>query len=79
MWLVMANYAVTDQASITVMVDHVDRGLDLDDNEILEVAVALLTRPHKQVRFNLEVFHWDESADNADSYGAAAVILVELP
>lgn len=79
MWLVMANYTITEQASVTLMVDHVDRGLDLDDNEILEVAAALLTRPHKQVRLNFEVFHWDESADNADSYGAAAVILVELP
>jgi hypothetical protein len=79
MWLVMANYALTDRTSLTVMVDSVDRGMDLDDNEILEVAVALLTRPHRQVRFNVEVFHWDESGDNADSYGAAAVLLVELP
>jgi hypothetical protein len=38
-----------------------------------------MTRPHKQVRLNFEVFHWDESAADADSYGAAAVILVELP
>lgn len=79
MWLVMANYQVTDAVSLTVMVDSVDRGLDLDDNEILEVAFAVLTRPHKQVRLNFEVFHWDESAPNADAYGAAAVLLVELP
>lgn len=79
MWLVMANYAFTDKISLTAMVDHVDRGMDLPDNEILEVALALLTRPHKRVQLNLEVFHWDESAANADSYGAAAVILVALP
>jgi hypothetical protein len=79
MWLVMANYAVTDSISLTAMVDHVDRGLDLPDNEILEVAFAVLTKPHKQVRLNFEIFHWDESAPDADSYGAAAVILLELP
>lgn len=79
MWLVMANYQVTDHVSLTAIVDSVDRGLDADDNEILEVAFAVLTRPHKQVRLNFEVFHWDESADDADAYGAAAVLLVELP
>ena len=79
MWLVMANYAFTDKVSVTAMVDRVDRGMDLPNNEILEVAFAVLTRPHQQVRLNFEVFHWDESAANADSFGAAAVILVELP
>lgn len=79
MWLVMANYSLTDDVSLTLMVDSVDRGLDQDDNEILEVAFAVLTRPHKQVQLNFEVFHWDESAPNADAYGAAAVLLVELP
>lgn len=79
MWLVMANYTITDKVSLTAMVDHVDRGMDLPNNEILEVALAVLTRPRKQVRLNFEVFHWDESAANADSYGAAAVLLVELP
>ena len=79
MWLVMANYAFTDKVSVTAMVDRVDRGMDLPNNEIFEVAFAVLTRPHQQVRLNFEVFHWDESAANADSFGAAAVILVELP
>jgi len=79
MWLVMANYSVTDNVSLTLMVDHVDRGLDLDDNEVLEIAFAVLTKPHKQVQLNFEVFHWDESAANADAYGAAAVLLVKLP
>ena len=79
MWLVMANYSITDEVSLTLMVDRVDRGLDLDNNEILEVAVAVLTKPHKQVQLNFEVFHWDESAPNADAYGAAAVLLVMLP
>jgi hypothetical protein len=79
MWLVMANYSFSDDLSLTVMVDSVDRGRDLDDNEIFEVAVALLTRPHRQVQLNFEVFHWDESAHNADAYGAAAVLLVQLP
>lgn len=79
MWLVMANYSITNDVSLTLMVDRVDRGLDLDNNEILEVAVAVLTKPHKQVQLNFEVFHWDESAANADAYGAAAVLLVMLP
>ncbi len=79
MWLVMANYAINDRVSITAMVDRVDRGMDLPDNEILEVALAVLTQPHKQVQLNFEVFHWDESGDDADSYGAAAVILIALP
>lgn len=79
MWLVMANYTITDSVSVTAMVDSVDRGLDLDDNEIFEVAVAVLTKPHKQVQLNFEIFHWDEGAPNADAYGAAAVLLVMLP
>lgn len=79
MWLVMANYSITDDVSLTLMVDSVDRGLDQDDNEIFEVAFAVLTKPHKQAQLNFEVFHWDESAPNADAYGAAAVLLIELP
>jgi hypothetical protein len=78
-WLAMVNYAFTDKVSITAMVDHVDRGMDLPNNEILEVALAVLTKPHKQVRLNFEVFQWKESASDADIYGAAAVILLELP
>jgi hypothetical protein len=78
--LAMANYTfMPDRASLTVMVDYVERGFATDDNEIWEYAVALLTTPHRQVRFNLEVYYWDESAPDADSYGAAAVILVALP
>jgi hypothetical protein len=76
----MVNYAFAPgKASITAMVDYVERGFAADDNELWEYAVALLTTPHKQVRLNLEVFVWDETADGADSYGGSAVILVALP
>ena len=79
MFLGMANYAFTPELSLTAMVDSVDRGRRLPDNGVIEYAVAVLTRPHKQVRLNAEVFLWDESARNADAYGVAAVLLVELP
>ncbi len=77
--LAMANYAFDPELSATLMVDYVDRGFSAGDNEVLETAVALLTRPHPQVRFNSEIFYWSESADRADSYGLAAVALVSLP
>lgn len=77
--LVMANYAFSDELSTTVMVDYVERGFEAKDNEVLETAIALLGRPHPQVRINGEVFYWNERADRADSYGAAAVINVQLP
>lgn len=79
MFLGMANYAFTPEISVTAMVDSVDRGRRLPDNGLIEYALALLTRPHRQARLNLEVFLWDESAKNADAYGVAAVLLVELP
>jgi hypothetical protein len=75
----MANYAVTPTVSATLMVDWVERGFSKDGNEILETAVAILTRPHPQVRFNAEVFYWDERAGRADAWGGAAVLLVAMP
>ena len=77
--LAMANYAFTPEVSTTVMVDYVERGFAASDNEILETAVAILTRPHHLIRLNAEVFYWSESAENADSYGAAAVALISVP
>ena len=77
--LAMANYAFTQEVSTTVMVDYVDRGFAASENEILETAVAVLTRPHQRVRLNAEMFYWAESAQNADSYGAAAVALISVP
>ncbi len=77
--LVMANYAFTPDISGTVMVDGVDRGTHVDHNEVLEVAVALLTKPAPQVLFNSELFYWAETADQADQWGAAAVLAVLLP
>ena len=76
--LAMANYAFTQEVSSTVMVDHVDRGFAASENEIVETA-AVLNRPHQRVRLNAEVFYWAESAQNADSYGAAAVALISVP
>lgn len=77
--LVMANYAFTPEVSGTVMVDWVDRGINVDNNEVLEAAVALLTRPDRQVVFNSEIFYWSETADQADAWGAAAVVAVIIP
>jgi hypothetical protein len=78
--LAMANYAITPgKMSVTVMVDYVERGFAADDNEIWEYAVALLTKPHRQVRLNLETYYWAETGERADSYGAGAVLLVALP
>jgi|GEM_PF-5599746 len=78
--LAMANYTfLPGTASLTVMLDYVERGFAAKDNEIMEYAVAILTRPHPQVRLNAEVFYWDEAAANADSFGAAAVVLMKLP
>ena len=77
--LAMANYRFIPEVSATVMVDYVERGFAAADNEILETAVAVLTRPHELVRLNAEVFYWAESAANADSYGVAAVALVAVP
>ena len=56
-----------------------NRGRDLDDNEVLEYALAVLTRPGGHARLNTEVFYWNESADQADAYGAAAVLQLSLP
>jgi len=62
----MANYTfLPGTASLTVMLDYVERGFAAKDNEIMEYAVAILTRPHPQVRLNAEVFYWDEAAANA--------------
>ena len=77
--LAMANYAFTPTISTTVMIDYVERGYSASDNEMIEYAVALLTRPRPQVRLNIEASYWDEKADRADSVGAAAVLLVALP
>ena len=77
--LMMANYAFTPDMSGTIMVDGVDRGTHAEDNEVLEVALALLTQPDKQVIFNSEVFYWAETADQADQWGASAVVAVILP
>ncbi len=79
MMLAMANYAFTEDISMTVMVDALDRGVSLDNNEVIEYAVAVLTKPQRQVRFNCEVFYWNETADQADAYGAAAVLNIFLP
>ena len=79
MLLGMANYAFTDKISVTAMIDWVDRGRALRDNEIVEYALAVLTRPGGQARLNAEVFYWDESADQADAIGAAAVLQLSLP
>lgn len=77
--LAMANYAFTPELSTTLMVDWVERGFSTDGNEVLETAVAVLTRPHAQVRFNAEAFYWDEAAKRSDAFGVAAVALVALP
>ncbi len=77
--LVMANYAFMPELSTTLMIDYVERGFAATDNEILETAFAVLTRPHALVRLNAEVFYWAESAANADAYGAAAVLLIAVP
>lgn len=77
--LAMANYAFSPEVSTTVMIDYVERGFSASDNEVVETAVAVLTRPHQLIRLNAEVFYWSESADNADSYGAAAVALISVP
>ncbi len=77
--LAMANYAFTEKVSGTVMLDYVERGFEADDNEIMEYALAVLTRPHQQVRFNGELFYWDESAEHADAWGGAMVINLALP
>lgn len=79
MALAMAAYRIHPKVELTAMVDFVDRGIDVDDNEIMEYALAVLTKPRDRVRLNAEVFFWDESAANADAYGAAAVLLVHLP
>lgn len=78
--LAMANYEFAPgSASLTAMVDYVERGFRARDNEVLEFALAVLTRPHPQVRLDGELFYWSETAAHADSYGAAAVILLQLP
>jgi hypothetical protein len=77
--LAMANYRFIPEVSATLMVDYVERGFAAADNEILETAVAVLTRPHDLVRLNAEAFYWAESAANADSYGVAAVALIAVP
>ncbi|MBA3937007.1 MAG: hypothetical protein H0X38_06070 [Planctomycetes bacterium] len=76
----MANYAVIPgKMSVTAMVDFVERGARATDRDLTEYALAVLTRPRKQVRFNVEAFYWQERTANADAYGAAAVVLVALP
>ncbi|MBA2480342.1 MAG: hypothetical protein H0V44_06750 [Planctomycetes bacterium] len=78
--LAMANYAfMPGKASATLMIDYVERGFSASNNEVLEIAFAVLTRPHRQVLLNGEVFVWDERAKDADSVGAAAVVLVNFP
>ncbi|MBA3936740.1 MAG: hypothetical protein H0X38_04705 [Planctomycetes bacterium] len=78
--LAMANWDFSPGvASATLMLDYVERGFHAHGNELMEYCVAILTKPHKQVRLNGELFYRAETAHNADSYGGAAVILVELP
>ncbi len=77
--LAMANYAFTPTLSATLMVDWVERGFEADDNEQLEVALALLMRPHPRARFHVEANAIDEAADDADSVGASMVVAVDLP
>lgn len=77
--LAMANYAFNETVSATLMVDYVERGFSASDNELIEYAVAILTRPHPQVRFNAEIFYWDEQAENSDAWGSAVVVNLALP
>jgi hypothetical protein len=79
--LAMANYRLPNdpRISFTAMVDYVERGFAASDNEVMEYAFAVLTKPRPRVLLNGEVFYWDESRANADSYGLAGVLLVMLP
>ncbi len=77
--LAMANYAFTPAISLTGMIDFVERGLDTSETEAIEYALALLTRPHAQVRLNTEIFFWDERVAEADAWGGAAALIVILP
>jgi hypothetical protein len=75
----MANYRFQPKMSVTVMLDYVERGFAAPDNEVMEYALALLTKPRNHVLLNTEVFYWQETAKHADQYGAAGVVLVMLP
>ncbi len=74
-----ANYAFAPDLSGTLMVDWVERGFEAAGNEVLETAIALLARPHPQVRFNTEAFYWKEKGERADAIGLAAVLNVAFP
>jgi hypothetical protein len=79
--LAMANYRLPEEprVSFTVMLDYVERGFSADNNEVMEYAFAVLTKPRKSVLLNGEVFYWDETRSQADQYGLAAVLCVLLP
>lgn len=75
----VAAYAFTPTISASLMLDYVERGFAESRNEVIETAVALLTRPHRRVRLNVELSDWHETADDADALSAAAVLLLALP
>ncbi len=77
--LAMANYEFMPRHSATLMIDWVERGVKADDNEVLEFALASVNRIGRHARANFEVFYWDESRDDADILGVAAVLNLELP
>lgn len=78
--LAMANYTfVPNKLSLTLMIDYVQRSYATPGFDLTEYAVALLTRPREHVRFNVEVFYVNERIYDADDYGGAGVLLVELP
>ncbi len=77
--LAMANYRFDPRVSGTFMIDYVERGFAAGSNEVIEFAVAVLTKPRKQVMLNGEIFYWNETANKADTVGAAAVLLLMLP
>jgi hypothetical protein len=79
--LAMANYKLPNEprVSFTAMIDYVERGFAKDDNEVVEYAFAVLTKPRPGVLLNGEVFYWAETASQADQYGLAAVLCVLLP
>ncbi len=75
----LAQYTLTEQTSLSVMVDWVERGFSASDNEVLEYALSATHRPHPRVRLDAEISYDNESANDADRYGLAIAATVQLP
>ncbi len=79
-FMVGANYKFQDNMSATLMLSQLEPDADTDDDELFEIAIALLTNPTNDENFalNAEIEIVDPAADGAKSETGIYVEMLAL-